>query len=200
MQHKDYFLSDRTDKNFTNYYWFKDGFTNEEVNRIETLVNPDALKDGVVFSEKDDKDTLHKIRKSKITWIESNNNSTWLYDKFINLTDIANKKMWDFTLVGMTEQIQYSHYDSNKSHYGYHLDLGNGHASRRKISMVVQLSDPDEYEGGDLVFYIKNTETFVPKKKGAVVLFPSFFLHKVTPVTKGLRKSLVAWVSGPMFT
>jgi len=202
MSHKDYFLTDRADHDFTNYCWSKNGFTNEEVERVDSLVDPGDFKDGVLRSKNDklkelDRKTSYKVRKSKVIWIAHNDKSAWLYDKLLGFISTGNKGRWDFTLVGMTESIQYSHYDSNQSHYGYHLDLGNGPSARRKISVVVQLSDPSEYEGGELIFYIRNSETIVPRKKGAVIMFPSYFLHKVTPVTKGLRKSLVAWVSGP---
>jgi PKHD-type hydroxylase len=200
MSHTDYFLNNEDDHDFTNYYWFRNGLTNEEVERADSLGISGNLTDGLTGNKKDNlknsKD-LYKTRKSKIAWIYSNDKSAWLYNKFIYFTSVANKKMWDLTLVGMTEAIQYAQYDSNKSHYGYHLDLGKGRQVRRKISIVVQLSDPSEYEGGDLVFYTRSTEKILPKEKGTVFVFPSFFLHKVTPVTKGLRKSLVAWVSGP---
>jgi PKHD-type hydroxylase len=71
--------------------------------------------------------------------------------------------------------------------------------SKRKVSITVQLSDPSEYEGGDLQYFRggnpDNADT-VFKKKGYVFLFPSYMMHRVTPVTQGVRKSLVLWVGG----
>jgi PKHD-type hydroxylase len=70
--------------------------------------------------------------------------------------------------------------------------------ARRKLSLVCQLSDPSEYEGGEL--QINTGEIFTPEKqKGTVILFPSYLLHRVTPVTKGTRRSLVLWIEGPAF-
>ncbi len=65
--------------------------------------------------------------------------------------------------------------------------------------MVLQLSDPEEYEGGIFELFINKHVRELPKKKGMVALFPSYFMHRVTPVTKGERRSLVLWVSGPPF-
>ena len=66
-------------------------------------------------------------------------------------------------------------------------------------SIVVQLTDPSEYEGGDLEILTTENPFWAAKEKGSCILFPSFCLHKVHPVTKGLRNSLVLWVSGPPF-
>jgi PKHD-type hydroxylase len=80
------------------------------------------------------------------------------------------------------------------------MDMGGGNSITRKISIVVQLSDPDEYEGGELQIQT-GSESYISilKKKGAVTLFPSYMRHRVTPVTKGVRKSLVLWVGGSTF-
>jgi len=75
------------------------------------------------------------------------------------------------------------------------MDCGQEIQNQRKISVTVQLSAPDEYEGGDLQFNIGRQIT-APRVQGAAVIFPSFYLHRVTPVTKGVRKSFVLWVGG----
>ena len=69
----------------------------------------------------------------------------------------------------------------------------------RKRSLVLQLSDPSDYEGGDLEFFVSAEPTPVERKKGLIVAFPSFVLHHVTPVTSGTRRTLVVWLSGPKF-
>jgi PKHD-type hydroxylase len=65
--------------------------------------------------------------------------------------------------------------------------------------MTIQLTDPDEYEGGDLQFMINQRVVTAPREKGTIIVFPSFILHRVTEITKGTRESIVAWVSGPAF-
>jgi PKHD-type hydroxylase len=65
--------------------------------------------------------------------------------------------------------------------------------------MVVQLSDPREYEGGELQILNRKEPTSMEKKRGLITVFPAWTLHQVTPVTKGTRQTLVAWISGPEF-
>jgi PKHD-type hydroxylase len=81
--------------------------------------------------------------------------------------------------------------------YGWHQDFGGGIS--RKLSMAVQLSDPSEYDGGALQVMTSGEPQSIPKKRGMIAVFPSYILHQVTPVTRGSRQSLVAWVSGPPF-
>lgn len=65
--------------------------------------------------------------------------------------------------------------------------------------MTIQLSDTDAYEGGDLQFMINNKIENTPREKGTIIIFPSFIMHRVTPITKGTRHSIVGWVSGPPY-
>ena len=107
--------------------------------------------------------------------------------------------MWHFDIVGLLEGVQYSIYYDNGGHYGWHIDMGSGFAEKRKISGVIQLSNPEEYEGGELQLQMPLGEITAPKDKGSLSLFPSYIRHRVTPVSKGVRKSLVVWASGPAF-
>jgi PKHD-type hydroxylase len=72
-------------------------------------------------------------------------------------------------------------------------------SSPRKLSLILQLSDATEYEGGELQLKDSSDHTAVERKKGHLIAFPSYLLHRVTPVTKGIRRSLVVWISGPAF-
>ena len=104
--------------------------------------------------------------------------------------------MWKFDLTLMPEQIQYTeYYGIQEGGYEWHMDTGIAMQNRRKVSVTVQLSHEDEYEGGDLEFNI-GKNLVAPRQQGAAVIFPSFYLHRVTPVTKGTRKSFVLWVGG----
>ena len=88
-------------------------------------------------------------------------------------------------------------------HYTWHADFNPGTCSLRKLVAIIQLTDPSEYEGGDVQFGIQDKHTkewyTMNKLKGSLTLFPAFLCHNVTPVTKGKRISLVAWVTGPQF-
>ena len=104
----------------------------------------------------------------------------------------------NFDLYTILDDIQYTeYYATKKGHYGWHQDIGSGWLSKRKVSITVQLSGPDEYEGGDLEYWRggDGCET-APKDKGLVFIFPSYMMHRVTPVTKGIRRSFVLWVGG----
>ena len=106
----------------------------------------------------------------------------------VDLTDV-----WD---------IQYTIYDAkDDGHYDWHFDTfwGNESSSDRKLSVTIQLSDSDDYEGGDFLFdpQYEPPDKMSLRKKGTVLVFPSPIKHKVEKVTKGIRKSLVAWVEGP---
>ena len=108
----------------------------------------------------------------------------------------ANKTMWNFNLYSVIDSIQYTVYSEGGGHYDWHMDIGPGSISHRKVSVTIQLSDPSEYEGGDLELWYGGGVIQIPKNKGLTVIFPSFSMHRVTPITKGTRKSLVLWLGG----
>ena len=114
----------------------------------------------------------------------------------------ANDVSWNFDLHSLPEQIQYTeYYGTDNGHYGWHADIGPDILSSRKVSITVQLSEANEYEGGDLQLFRGGDykeESFDTAYRGAgsVFIFPSYLLHRVTPVTKGTRKSFVLWLGG----
>ena len=99
---------------------------------------------------------------------------------------------------------QFARYDVG-DFYDYHQDSGHSEIDyekeTRKISMTVQLSDPDSYEGGEFYFYNGNKEEEEPsiQEQGSIICFDSRMWHRVAPVTKGVRYSLVSWILGPRF-
>ena len=109
-----------------------------------------------------------------------------------------NAQHFRFDLTGFGETLQLTNYDqSENGMYGWHQDYGGGIS--RKLSMAVQLTDPAEYEGGNLQVMTAANPQNIRKQRGLIAIFPSYVLHQVTPVTQGSRQSLVAWVSGPAF-
>jgi hypothetical protein len=105
-----------------------------------------------------------------------------------------------YPLLDLTN-INYNIYTSeDKSNYDWHLDLTSDPSLPcRKLTVVLMLSSPDDYKGGDLEILINNAPTVLERKKGRLYVFPSFMLHRVTPVVSGVRKTLVSWVSGNKF-
>ena len=182
---------------FFNYYYYNKAFNDQHVGKVEQLVNPSQLANGgLSISNQVD----NEYRRSKIFWIKQHRESLWLYTIVAWFIKDANSKVYKFNLSSMIDSLQYTEYHaSEEGHYDWHIDLGNGPSSTRKLSIVIQLSDPSEYEGGDLVIKYSKDDTVIPKGKGNIVVFPSFLLHRVTPVTKGIRKTLVGWIHGPAF-
>lgn len=179
------------------WYWFKNGFSVDEVDQIVAesknwgLTTAGITDAGVVNNE---------MRKSAVAWIPQVDAYKWIYDKLGGMIEEANRELWKFNLYGMEEQIQYTEYYQDGGHYDYHLDVGGGYPlNQRKISITVQLAGADEYEGGDFqILRGKNPES-LPKLKGCVLVFPSYLMHRVTPVTSGTRRSLVLWVGGDSY-
>ena len=139
-------------------------------------------------------------RDSEIAWVSPDENIelAWFYEKIKFLTLDVNSKFWNFD-VEYIEPPQYTTYSSESNqHYGNHIDVQSRFDRQRKISFSLQLSSEDEYDGGNLVIDPGNP-SIADKDKGTVIMFPSFILHRVEPVTRGIRKSMVWWVSGKPF-
>jgi len=180
--------------NHTNYYKFIEAFPSDFITKLRELLDTKELHDAKVGNETVDP----SIRISKVFWLPKNDEFLEIYKILHELIGKCNNDFYQFKLSEIVEQIQYTVYkEDDKGFYDWHLDMGPN-KSRRKLSLVVQLSDPSEYEGGELQI---NTGKVVlaEKEKGTVILFPSYLLHRVTPVTKGVRRSLVLWIDGPAF-
>jgi PKHD-type hydroxylase len=178
-------------------YIFDKAFTEEELQKLEEVQKLFPFEDAVLAS---DQGNIDHIRQSQIKWLSSAKQEChWIFMKFADLATKANAQMWGFDLTGMLENLQYAVYPAGAGHYTWHMDTDKGLAAQRKISITMQLSDPNDYEGGNLELFSSSNIQVAPKEKGTVVLFPSYMMHRVSPVTKGERRSLVLWVSGPPF-
>jgi PKHD-type hydroxylase len=141
-------------------------------------------------------DTIKEsTRRSKVTYLMHDDENAWLYDRLGLEIQQVNAEAYGYELSGI-EAIQLATYDEG-DHYDWHTDLGEGDNSTRKLSLSIQLTPADEYDGGELEF-MKMTDLGT-KNQGAIIFFPSFLHHQVKPVTRGRRYSLVAWVHGDAF-
>ncbi len=164
------------------------------------LRNQDNWENGLIGG--DENNLNLNVRNSKIKWLTSFSHPE-MYLKVINLFNEVNNSTYNYDL-RFLDSLQLTLYNGDEEgFYGIHKDSFNnevGDLSDRKLSLSILLSDPSEYEGGDLVIDQENKEpTVVPKKTGSAVVFPPYLRHEVTKVTKGNRFSLVAWAQGPMF-
>jgi PKHD-type hydroxylase len=139
----------------------------------------------------------YSIRQSKVSWITQSEVSRWIFERLVTYIYQANKSWFNFDLWGLAEDLQFTRYDVGSVHQA-HVDLAYKQMIR-KLSVIIQLSDPSEYEGGDLNIMYQPKPVTLTKDLGSVIFFPSYTLHEVTPVTKGQRYSLVSWVTGNQF-
>jgi PKHD-type hydroxylase len=175
--------------------WWNDGFTAREIKDIISIGDDYALDDATVGTGVKNPE----IRTSKVSWINNNSRTGWLYDRLAWIGRSLNGQFFDLDLYGFVEDFQYTEYTVGH-HYTWHMDKGpESKSSPRKLSLVLLLSDPSEYEGGDLELFTGVNPVALDKKKGIVHAFPSFVMHRVTPVTRGVRRSLVVWIAGPKF-
>lgn len=172
-------------------------FTKEECNRIISLASSKYSTKATVGTESSKENYQPKIRRVDLYTIGLAENTKWIFEKICKAVSIANHEYYNYEIMGVTHDLQLLHYkDDEKSFYDWHVDIGAGNASTRKISVSVQLSDPNSYEGGDLVINDNGVIINTIKEQGCINMFPSYALHQVTPVTKGERWVIVIWVHG----
>ena len=171
-------------------------FTPEECTQIITIGNSKLEEAKIVGSEMS-KLTNKDVRESQVSWLHSSD----IEFAFRRVTDgilSINSQFFNFDLFGLSEGFQFTRYDAPTGHYGMHIDkIFN--STVRKLSLTIQLSSPEDYEGGELALKFGAKADLMPKDLGKMVVFPSYVLHEVRPVTKGTRYSLVAWVTGKPF-
>jgi PKHD-type hydroxylase len=215
--------------NLSNYYWYfksaipskicddiiKYGLSHQEDLAITGGYGRDRNLKEKPLKEEEVID-LKKKRNSNIVWL----NDTWIYKEIHPYVHEANKKAgWNFDW-NFSESCQFTKYKLNQ-YYDWHCDSWdvpynkpedpNSHGKIRKLSMTCQLTDGSEYQGGELQFDCRNYDPHMRDEdkhlltvkeilpKGSIVVFPSFVWHRVQPVTRGTRYSLVVWHLGYPF-
>lgn len=173
-----------------------DGWTGNELDRLEELAATGGER--ATIGTKAGYAENETIRRSNVSWLTASADNTWVFQRLAHQALILNHQHWRLDITGFGEALQLTRYEGgDKGHYDWHQDFGA--AVSRKLSIVVQLTDPDAYEGGNLQIMTGHQPINVERKRGLVAVFPSYQLHRVTPVTSGDRHTLVAWMSGPRF-
>lgn len=170
-------------------------FTPEECKKII-----DDFKNKIHTGNIADEEKLKEIRQSKIHFINSNEISNhWIFEKITDVVLFLNQQYFNFEIEKI-ETLQFSEYDeSYKGFYEKHIDIIHRSANFRKLSFTILLSEPEDYEGGELILHYDVEPVKTKQEQGGIVAFPSYTLHEVSPVTKGTRYALVGWVCGPKF-
>lgn len=199
-----------------NWFWFfEQAFTKEQVAEIRSLCERVEEVDAMTESG-EEPDFL--VRNNKISWHDTEE----LYALVRPVMHQVNAQAgWNYSITAI-EPVQYTiYYGTENNHYSWHTDTivndiqheGVMKDTVRKISCSILLSDPSEYEGGEFEFLTLNNREYLKEKKdifdgepigipnfyneGAALFFPSYSFHRVKPVTKGVRQSLVCWFRGP---
>lgn len=189
---------------------FTKAFTPEECNSIIETVKQEAPTWAMTGdSDEHNPDKTFNVRRSKVFWIQRNHPKLgYLLDKLWNTVTPINNQYFGAHLLDLPP-LQFTQYSEQyQGEYKMHMDLdwmeerlpGSRPNFQRKISCIVQLSDPKDYEGGNFEFG-NDVQEKPPaqniKEQGTLLAFPSFLYHGVRPVTKGTRYSLVGWFEGP---
>ena len=202
--------------NLQDYYWYFTGaipprICDEIVKTGESFAKEKGLTGGHKQNNppsEEELENIEKKRKSEVVWLSG----YWLYRELHPFIALANKRAnWNFQW-DWTECCQYTEYKEGQF-YDWHCDSSpvaydkpddlNTNGKIRKLSLILSLSEPEEYEGGDIEFgFHDNDGNKQPsiceevRPRGSLIIFPSFVWHRVKPVTKGIRHSLVSWSLG----
>jgi PKHD-type hydroxylase len=182
---------------FVDYMWFSNCFSAAEVAKIMSLWSNEKAEEAEV-NLAGDEISRDDLRKSDLMFLEPGPDTDWIYDRLGQAVLQANSNRFKFDIKGFQTQLQLARY-SDGGFFDWHLDFGAGDISDRKLSITVQLSKPEDYEGGELQFMINQNVIDASRDQGTAVIFPSFGMHRVMPVTKGERFSIVGWISGPPY-
>jgi predicted 2-oxoglutarate/Fe(II)-dependent dioxygenase YbiX len=161
-----------------------------ECQRLIQQAGRHSLSEGEIFGNRG-ASKLQQIRSVTGTEIADESIKQFVFSLF--------KKMNPLQLeISGLEPIQIFKYDVG-DHYMWHTDWSPHNNKKRKLSITIQLSDPSEYEGGEVEILDGPQSRTVTKDLGHATVFPSWAVHKVTPVTSGTRWALVAWATGKPF-
>ena len=206
-------------------------FTEEECNTLIDIANNSKIDEGKVgdvSNKQNDGNIVDEVRSSSIVWFHEGMMPAHLEQKIENaMQECLRETNWNFQ-ISYRQAYQYTIYNAPEitkkkkgDFYTWHQDSGprlNEDGQLRKLSFTLQLSNPDDYEGGyfqwlepdhafdrmldnatiDMTDAIK-TLPYSVKEKGSIFFFPSFVHHQVTPVTRGQRKSFVGWCVGNQY-
>jgi len=172
-----------------------------DISLIEKYVknNPSKLQSANVKNDHNPNAVNKDVRVTNIMWLDDMEAILPAYQKIQNIIHQINNTRYKFN-ISMLEPLQYGEYNSNEGgHYDWHYDTFLRHPGNnvRKLSFSIGLND--DYEGGELEFFSSDGDIKYKTEKGKLIMFPSFISHRVNPVTKGTRKSIVGWVHGPNF-
>tara|TARA_B110000211_G_C14014385_1_gene524690 strand:- start:97 stop:714 length:618 start_codon:yes stop_codon:yes gene_type:complete len=183
-------------------YYKKQGLSESDINKLTELAEDKyPFTKGKTSGQSDDLSDKEKFKTNKrdIAYFPYDENTKWIYDKLF-IYSLEASEFFNIEIDIVTDLMHYVIYPEDGGHLTWHYDIGTGIINRRKLAMTVQLSDYDSYEGGEFEIYDGNTTpSTLPRHKGDIIIFPTYMLHRVTPITSGERRCLVFWTGGKPF-
>jgi predicted 2-oxoglutarate/Fe(II)-dependent dioxygenase YbiX len=189
------------------FVWWDNGFTDDELKQLIEFCEADGLdRAQILGTDASKKEAIERVRRCDIKFFRRDENTSWFFERMNKFIAALNDQFYGFDLNGY-DAFQYTSYNSDElGTYHWHMDtclgtnnLPEGMIQPRKLSFTLLLND--DFEGGEFMVNLgnENDAIHVEIPKGRLIAFPSFIIHSVKPVTKGFRKSIVIWVSGPKF-
>ncbi len=175
-----------------------DAFDKDECTLLRQMIETEKTRPGALSGGL----TAHNIRACDILWLDDKSETDWIFRRLVRLGADANTHAFSFQIEGFDEGAQLIRYHANvQGSYDWHTDRGRSRQTgTRKLSMSIQISNESAYDGGYLELNGDGTPIQAPRTLGTAIIFPSFVLHRITPVTRGERLVLVAWIHGPPFS
>lgn len=183
------------------YVWYGDMFSPPECDALIQIGESQPLGSGSIGNGFDGQNVVNDDYRQVLTRAIMPDEVPWAFDRVVEKTEATNREHFRFDLTGLHEGLIFLRYDfaDKPGKYEWHQDIGGGVSSLRKLSMTCQLSQPDDYDGCRLHLFTNCDFDPGHVNRGDAVIFPSYLPHCVTPITRGRRYALVAWVGGPQF-
>jgi PKHD-type hydroxylase len=208
MNTSGYFFQPSQRGHFNSHFQYSDAnrlFSEPECDAIIALAEKAGFGNAAIGNP-DQTRVDESYRAAEVALIPFHVGAGWLYERITQRMEGANGH-YQFAITGLMEGLQVVRYrapqsiDQQPGHYDWHQDFGAAYMSRRKLSLVAQLSAPEEYDGCRLTITDPGPRELVDlyQQRGAGVIFPSWTPHCVTAITRGTRYALVAWVHGEPF-
>jgi PKHD-type hydroxylase len=179
------------------FVWGQGIFTEPELDKINAYaatLPAKPVKVGVTAMVKPN------LNRSIVRWLQPSSDTLWIYQKITMMVSLLNSQHFKYDITGFDEPLYHVTYlGDDQGHYDWHVDRNGEGQLARKLSITFQMTDPAAYDGGDLEINAYGAIDKCPRERGKLILFPSYEVHRVTPVTRGTRSALVAWVAGPPF-
>ncbi|MEH6591241.1 MAG: 2OG-Fe(II) oxygenase [Halioglobus sp.] len=173
-------------------------FTSAQISQLIALVNAEAKTAEIGHADSAYLQADQDMRRSSVVWLLEEN-YPWVYQTMREIAKNVNDNYYMYDINPYNGPVQIAMYDeSNQGHFDWHMDTLPSDMTR-KLSISIPLNNKIEFEGGQLEFKTGNALMEVEQVAGVPVVFPSWLPHRVSPVTKGRRYSMVSWFLGPQW-